>query len=111
MGDFSLLKSIPEMYKHCKDTEDKDMSAIDFITDHLLNIDSIFDKHDNGDEQKPHQNHPNQYHGQTILYISFALFFPAQNNLLNIVESKPLLPFVFFLITDYSSKIFHPPLI
>ena len=55
------------MYQHCKATEDKDMTPLDFITDHLINIDGIFDKHDNGDEQKPHT--PIQLHrtlAQTI---------------------------------------------
>ena len=55
MSDFSTLSDLPKMYEHCKATEDKDMTVIDFVTDHLVNIDSIFDNHDNGDEQKPHK--------------------------------------------------------
>jgi len=31
------------------------MTMMDFITDHLINFDGIFDKHLNGDEQKPHK--------------------------------------------------------
>ena len=54
MGDFSMLNELPEMYSHCKATEDKDMTPLDFITDHLVNIDGLFDKHENGDKQKPH---------------------------------------------------------
>lgn len=56
MGNFSEISNLSEMYRHCKLTEDKDMSLADFITDHLINIDSLFDQHKNGDEQKPH--HP-----------------------------------------------------
>lgn len=56
MSNFSILSNLPKMYEHCKETEDKDMTVIDFITDHLLNIDSVFDKHENGDQQKPHKN-------------------------------------------------------
>jgi hypothetical protein len=55
MGDFSTLPDLPKMYQHCKATEDVDMTLIDFVTDHLINIDSLFDNHDNGDEQKPHK--------------------------------------------------------
>lgn len=55
MSDFSTLNDLPKMYEHCKATEDKDMTVIDFVTDHLVNIDSLFDNHDNGDEQKPHK--------------------------------------------------------
>jgi hypothetical protein len=54
-GDFSILKDIPNMYHHCKLNEDKDMTFIDFITDHLINIDGCLDKHDHGDQQKPHK--------------------------------------------------------
>jgi hypothetical protein len=55
MSDFSTLSDLPKMYEHCKATEDKDMTVIDFITDHLVNIDGLFDNHENGDEQKPHK--------------------------------------------------------
>jgi len=53
-GNFSVLPNLSEMYAHCKATEDKDMDLVDFITDHLVNFDGIFDDHDHGDEQKPH---------------------------------------------------------
>ena len=59
-GDFSLLSQLPALYWHCKATEDADMNFIDFITDHLINVDGIFDKHLPGDDQKPHQ--PFQFH-------------------------------------------------
>ena len=52
------------MYKHCKSTEDKDMTPLDFITDHLINIDGIFDKHDNEDEQKPQELRLNKRYTQ-----------------------------------------------
>jgi hypothetical protein len=55
MSDFLTLSDLPKMYEHCKATEDKDMNVLDFLTDHLVNIDSLFDNHDNGDEQKPHK--------------------------------------------------------
>ncbi len=55
MSDFSTLSDLPKIYEHCKATEDKDMTVIDFVTDHLVNIDSLFDNHGNGDEQKPHK--------------------------------------------------------
>jgi hypothetical protein len=55
MSDFSTLSNLPKMYEHCKATEDKDMNVLDFLTDHLVNIDGLFDNHENGDEQKPHK--------------------------------------------------------
>ena len=68
-----MLNEIPEMYHHCKSTEDKDMTPLDFITDHLVNIDGLFDKHENGDEQKPHTPIQNVHHGQTT--ISFITYY------------------------------------
>ena len=41
MGDFSALQDLPEMYQHCQATEDKDMTPLDFVTDHLINIDGL----------------------------------------------------------------------
>jgi hypothetical protein len=57
-GDFSILPNLPKMYAHCKATEHHDMPPFDLITDHLININGLFDAHDNGDEQKPHQPFP-----------------------------------------------------
>jgi len=59
MGDFSILVDLPQMYKHCKTYEDKDMTPFDFITDHLVCLDSLIDSHSNGDDQKPHHPLPN----------------------------------------------------
>lgn len=109
MGDFSILQDIPEMYRHCKATEDKDMNAMDFVTDHLLNIDGIFDKHENGDEQKPHQTPPSQHQGQTTL--SFVSFFTFTITKYFQPEIKPVIQAVHFLPYDYITKIFRPPIV
>ena len=107
MSDFSTLSDLPKMYDHCKATEDKDMTVIDFVTDHLVNIDSLFDNHDNGDEQKPHTPSQNQHPEQStvfnINYFSFTLqhFHP--------VQVEPVIPSDNFLPSDYFSSIFRPP--
>ena len=62
MSDFSIIGNLPKMYDHCKATEDKDMTPLDFLTDHLINVDSLFDKHDNGDTQKPHKSNDYPFH-------------------------------------------------
>lgn len=108
LGDFSLLQDIPEMYRHCKATEDKDMTPIDFVTDHLVNIDSLFDKHENGDEQKPHSTNQTQHHGQkqVTLITSFAFSISQFYQ----IESKPSIPNLNFLPSDYITKFFRPPI-
>lgn len=109
LGDFSTLKDIPEMYRHCKATEDKDMTAFDFITDHLINIDGLFDKHQNGDDQKPHQPISNQHYGQKTYtcntYFSFSLkLFP-------LIEVKPFIHNESIFNSNNISKVFRPPIV
>jgi hypothetical protein len=108
MGDFSTLNCIPEMYRHCKTTEDKDMTAFDFITDHLLNVDGLFDKHENGDEQKPHQplqnHHPVQTTVTCISYFAFSISW------LHPINATPPVNTMNFHSSDYISKLFRPPI-
>lgn len=85
------------------------MTAIDFVTDHLLNIDSIFDKHEKGDEQKPHQPKPTKHQVQTI--VSFVTYFTM--TLVHFHSDVEKLPNFTenFLPSDYITKIFRPPIV
>lgn len=97
------------MYQHCKATEDKDMTPLDFITDHLINIDGIFDKHDNGDEQKPHT--PIQLHrtlAQTIFVmqqfkVSLQKPLPQKTDFPIYTEG--------FYFSDFIPFVFRPPIV
>ena len=111
MSDFSVIGNLPEMYAHCKATEDKDMTPLDFVTDHLINIDSLVDKHNNGDEQKPHKNnvitfhHSSTYFFQEINTIEFK-------NIKLLISSTVLIPdyenSLYFFNLIFS--IFRPPI-
>lgn len=57
-GDFNVLGRISEMHDHCKATEDRDMTWVDFITDHLACFDALVDSHPPGDEQRSHNPLP-----------------------------------------------------
>lgn len=111
MGDFSMLKNLPEMYKHCKTDEDKDMTPLDFVTDHLLNIDGLFDKHENGDGQKPHT--PMHLHHSTHIvafqpFVSFEFGDKTSHHL----EPKLLSTYFHnFTKSDYIFKVFRPPIV
>lgn len=110
MGDFSALSYLPTQYKHCKETEDKDLTALDFITDHLINIDYLFDAHEKGDEQRPHKPFQYSQHFITCTFvitkkITFSpktIVIPAKNT------------FGFPSASSYSfnflTSIFRPPL-
>lgn len=108
-GDFSVIADLPKMYQHCKATEDKDMTPFDFIKDHLMNIDGLFDKHEDGDDQKPHS--PIQFHNQhtqTIFVIqqfkgSFTKPIAFKNNFPIYTEC--------FYYSDYTPSVFRPPIV
>jgi hypothetical protein len=70
VSDFSIIPRLPQLYSHCKATEDKDMNITDFIKDHLVNVDGIFDKHDLGDEQKPHKPFEHSVSNNFMFFIS-----------------------------------------
>ncbi len=103
MGNFSVIGDLPKMYAHCKATEDKDMTALDFVTDHLINIDSLFDKHDNGDEQKPHKGIDITIHHITNIFFQEIKNIEFKSNKISISNTV--------LIPDYENSIyFHNPI-
>lgn len=107
-GDFSALADLPTMYQHCKTTEDKNMTPLDFLTDHLFNIDGWFDKHNNGDEQKPHS--PIQFHhsiSQTIFINKLQEVLPSKAFFAN---KENTLYFNKLYLSDYQSFTFRPPI-
>jgi hypothetical protein len=104
---FSVLNQLPALYRHCKTTEDQDMNFFDFITDHLINIDGIFDKQLPGDSQKPHQafQFHNIQHANTFICASLQMNITEplfQLNNFKPVESKSF-------CSNYIGYIFHPP--
>ncbi|MBK8586688.1 MAG: hypothetical protein IPN88_15185, partial [Bacteroidetes bacterium] len=93
------------MYQHCQATEDKDMTPLDFVTDHLINIDGLFDKHSNGDEQKPHSPIQNRHISQILAFqfptafnFKAANIFLKRNYTISVSEN--------FIKSEYISKIF-----
>ena len=106
-GDFSLLCQLPALYAHCKSAEDPDMNLLDFITDHLINIDGIFDKHLSNDDQKPHQ--PFQFHNfqHVVEYISVYLQLNIATPVFPLKKINLLRPNPFY--SDYIAYFFHPP--
>ena len=108
-GDFSAIADLSKMYAHCKATEDNDMTLIDFITDHLVNIDGLFDKHDNGDKQKPHS--PVQFHHSpiqpTLVTRSIRVSF---NKAVSPGTEFPIYNDRFYF-SEFSSSVFRPPVV
>lgn len=107
-----MLQDIPEMYRNCNTTEDKDMNVFDFVTDHLINIDSLFDKHNNGDQQKPHSPVQSHHVIQTIAFHQLITYFTFKVKKVYFEEKKVFqLQFDSFLSSNYSCKVFRPPIL
>lgn len=108
-GNFSFMNKLPQMYAHCLQ-EDKNMQVIDFVSDHLLDIDGLFDKHKNGDEQKPHNPIPFQHTVQSPTPALTPFLFElklelALSNEINIISSDQKNS-----SQEFFSSIFRPPI-
>ncbi len=97
------------MYRRCKATEDKDMTALDFITDHLLDLDCIFDQHDKGDEQKPHTPIQSR-HQQTQNYFFACEVRVTVNPVLNTKKELSIYQENKY-VSAYLSSVFRPPIV
>lgn len=106
-GNFAALQELPDMYAQCKTEEDPDMNLFDFVTDHLLNLDGLFDAHGDDDHQKPHQPVPFHHHNP---FWTFAIL--DHSDMLRFPESNLTQPAISFSDGDpvaYHSDIFRPP--
>lgn len=112
MGDFSALGDLQKMYEHCKATEDIDMTPMDFITDHLINIDRVFDKHQNGDEQKPHKPFEFSIHYPISQFIQEFRYFDFKNHKTFVTSYQIKISYYKNTLYSYNviSSIFRPPI-
>lgn len=108
-GDFSAIADLSKMYAHCKATEDKDMTLIDFFTDHLINMDGLFDKHDNGDKQKPHS--PVQFHHSPIQPTIVTQQLKVSINKPVLLKTDFTIYTGCFYFSEFSSYVFRPPVV
>jgi hypothetical protein len=107
LGDFYTLTDLPAMYRHCKETEDKDLTPFDFIKDHLLNIDCLFDKHGEGDDQKPHTPYPFNHQEVQVSFMPSHTLINVCNPAVSCSESFSYISGHYFF--SFSPDIFHPP--
>ena len=112
-GNIMSVSDLPKMYQHCKATEDIDMTLFDFFTDHILNLDCLFDSHEN-DEQKPHkpfQTKQIQYNLGLVCSKSAPqiIHHNLETTLSKKLETIKLHPV--FYSNNYLSCIFRPPIV
>ena len=112
MGDFSMLKDLPEMYRHCKATEDKDLNVLEFLTEHVSPIGQLMEeveheKEEDGDKPREPIQSPNCKQITTFFITQFA--FPITQSYH--IKVNHLTPTDTFFTSNYISKIFRPPIV
>ena len=112
MSNFSVIEDLPNMFKHCKTTEDKDMTVFDFVSDHLLNLDGMFDKHQNGDEQKPHKPFEYRIHHTVVQFVQELIQFEFTTPKLFVSSNQIRISKYKNILYSHSiiSSIFRPPI-
>lgn len=113
LGDFSYMPNLPKMYEQCK-AEDPDINALDFVCEHLLNLEDVMAQFEGEEEDKhesPHQ--PFQLvhaASQITLAVSKPMIFePIQ--MVFIADKCIKYPLLDdrFTPDNYPFEIFHPP--
>jgi hypothetical protein len=113
MGDFAMLKDLPEMYRHCKATEDKDLNVFEFLTEHVSPIGQLMEGTEHESEEdgdKPHEPIQSISCGQTIDFVVSQFSFSITQFFRIDVKVHPIHNDTFFA-SDYISKIFRPPIV
>lgn len=114
LGDFSAIKDLPDMYRHCRDTEDKDLTIWEFFTEHVSGIGTLIEGVEHEDEpdedgDKPHV--PISVHYQQQIQVAQQLLETRIEKPLA-VDKTPLPPYTASIyISGYSASVFRPPMI
>jgi hypothetical protein len=106
-GDFSSGADITSIYPNCKAPEDLAITPLDFVSDHLINIDGMFNKHCKGDQQKPHSTPPAQHRAVQNISVSPTNTRHSFSSV-QLIKDQPLSAEILY-ISGFFHKIFHPP--
>lgn len=113
MGDFAMLKDLPEMFRHCKATEDRDLNIFEFLTEHVSPIGQLIESVEHEPEEdgdKRHEPIQSIHCGQTIVFIISQSAFTVTQFYRIDAKQHPIHNDTFFA-SDYVSKIFRPPIV
>ena len=107
-----MIKDLPKMYQHCKETEEPDLTAFDFITDHLIDFDAIFEEKHQNNKEKPHQSNTNLQTSFSVqLNTPQQIFVAKEKQQFCNVETVHYSNYAVNYTYTFSSTIFHPPLV
>jgi len=108
-GDFSALSQLKDMYHHCKTVEDPDMTTLEFMTGHLLNMECFFDRDEAPDEHElPHNPIPFHTVAPVVFnFISNAVILNPETKATAVLD-QPEYQSPYFSRAN-AHKIFQPP--
>jgi hypothetical protein len=112
MGDFAVLKDLPEMFRHCKATEDRDLDVFEFFTEHVFPIGQLIEGTEHEPEEdgdKPHTPIHDINFGQITATVVSKFAFSTMRFYHMDVNEHSIHQDTFFA-SDYISKIFRPPI-
>lgn len=113
MGNFAMLKDLPEMYRDCKTTEDNDLTIFEFLTEHVSPIGQFIENVEHEPEEqgdKPHEPFQNITCEHTNIFVIYQFAFSMTQIYQIEVKQHPIHNDVFFA-SDHISKIFRPPIV
>ena len=113
MGDFAVLKNLPEMFQHCKATEDNDLNVVEFLFEHVSGVGQLIEgiEHEfeaDEDCDKPHEHIPFRFEQQQIICVYQTVKAPAIKHLVTAIVCPVTDSKVY--VSAYISKIFRPPI-
>jgi hypothetical protein len=109
LGDFSLLRDIPTMYRnYTKITTAEELGVLDFVGDYLMHGKELFgnnahDKPQNSSSNVQFQHQANPLTAEIPLIVFGFAPFPAQEGISDLVYKHQA-------TTDYQNECFRPPL-
>ena len=112
-GDFSCSQSLSQEYNHCK-SEDTDIDAIDFVFEHLLNLDPLinnFEKDSDHKNDKPHQPLQQAQTSSPISVLVSRSIHYEVNKTFTFPAPQVIYPAYKgnYIPSGYLTEIFHPP--
>ena len=113
MGDFGMLKDLPEMFRHCKATEDRDLNVFEFLTEHVSPIGQLIEGAEHEAEEdgdKPHEPIQSIHCGQTIAFVISQFAFSI-SRFYHIDIIQHVIHNDRFFASAYICKIFRPPIV
>lgn len=114
LGDFSIIRDLPDMYHHCRSTEDADLTVFEFFTEHISPLGQLvdcmgYDDHEDGDGDKPHA--PIQLNCQQVLVAMVPLVKAPLVKAIPIIKRIAPLYNDGVYVSDYISTILRPPIV